>query len=341
MSASAASLGLKVLRQQRRDATAALRVLRDAFENPPEGSTRAADLSWCESQRFRDRSWLKETLEVAGFLTSSLCLSADEHLEAIECLRDRPMTPHADLTLVRSVMEAALSIIWLCCPGGGVESRLCRSAAMFFESNAGQLTLLEATPGQEENLRRVTEVVVEYETKLHEHGFTVRRNKRGYVESVNYGQGTALIRRNITSLAEDAFGDYAFIYGLTSGATHSRIWLTQGMEGTRIDLDRAAIAPLLDFSDAVIDSLGAYLSVNVDNWLRATHTRRIALLPRDPAVPSVDFDTYRGRRRAGGSVIKSATPLGLGASFGGMFSQSGLHEYRWAATGVPTTDERP
>jgi hypothetical protein len=333
------TLALRVLQQQRRDTSEALRVLRQAFETPIDGSMRAEDLSWCEQQGRRDRSWLKETLNVAGFLASSLCLSAHEHLEAIERLRTGAMAPHADLTLVRSVMESALGIIWLCAPDAGVESRLCRSAAMFFESNAGQLSLLEATPGQEDDLRRVTEVVAEYEIKLQTHGFTVKRNKKGYVQTVAYGQQSAPIRRNITGLAQEVFGDYAFIYGLASGATHSRIWLTQGLEGTRLDLDRAAITPLLDFSDAVVDTLGAYLSITVDHWLRATHTRRIALLPRDPRIPSVDFATYRDRRRSGGSVAKSATPLGLGASFGGMFLGSALHKYQWrAGPEVPNRD---
>jgi hypothetical protein len=204
---------------------------------------------------------------------------------------------------------------------------------MFFESNAGQLSLLQATPGHEQDLQRVGTAVTEYETKLNKHGFTLKRNKKGDVDSVSYGQGIAPIRRNISRLAAEVFGDYAFIYGLTSGATHSRIWLTQGLEGRRLDLDRAAIAPLLDFSDAVVDTLGVYLSVDVDHWLRATHTRRIALLPRDPGVPSVDFIEYRARRRSGGSVIESVTPIGLGASFGGMFTQSGLSEYRWHDSG--------
>lgn len=328
---SPSTLGLRVLQQQRRGTSEALAELRAAFEDPRDGSARAEDVAWCERQERGDRSWLRDTLDVGGFLVSSLCLSAHEHLEAIERLRSGTMAPHADLTLARSVMEATLGIVWLCAPGGTVESRLCRSAAMFFEANAGQLSLLEVTPGQQRQHERVAEVVTQYEAKLQKHGFTVQRNKRGHLESVTYGSAAAPIRRNMSSLATEVFGDYAFIYGLTSGATHSRVWLTQGLEGTRLDLDRAAIAPLLDFSDALIDTLGTYLGVNVDQWLRATHTRRIALLPRDPAVPSVDFATYRDRRRSGGSVIETAPPRGLGVAFGGVFSDPGVRGFHWSA----------
>ncbi|KGN39545.1 hypothetical protein N803_00395 [Knoellia subterranea KCTC 19937] len=122
------------------------------------------------------------------------------------------------------------------------------------------------------------------------------------------------------------------MYGLLSGATHGRVWFMQGLQGSRDDLERFYLLPLLDVSDRAVETACWHVGLKPDIWLKETHFRRVALRT-DLAQFAEGWETYASRRRSG-RVSKWLAPDGYGASFGGVFRGSGLQRVEWGDSGL-------
>jgi len=95
-----------------------------------------------------------------------------------------------------------------------------------------------------------------------------------------------------------------YIWTTGSGATHSRLWFTSGLEGPWDQLVVMIASPLLDMSDALIDNALGYVSLDPTEYHRRTHLRRQALLGRarqlgDTTQGYADYAAQRDAAPAG------------------------------------------
>jgi len=67
------------------------------------------------------------------------------------------------------------------------------------------------------------------------------------------------------------------LWVIGSGATHSRTWLSQGMEGPWSTVVAAVLLPLLDVADALSDTLCGYVCHNSAPLHAKTHLRRVTI----------------------------------------------------------------
>ncbi len=89
-----------------------------------------------------------------------------------------------------------------------------------------------------------------------------------------------------------------FAWGLNSGATHSNIWLTQGLSGPWAQILVSMVFPLLDISDALVTNLLGHVGLPSAEIRKATHFRRIMLMRRSGVPgPYTDFSAYADDQR--------------------------------------------
>lgn len=128
-------------------------------------------------------------------------------------------------------------------------------------------------------------------------GFTIKlaRDKkvegkfRDEIGSVAFEGQLASTNHNITEMAKQFVPDTPFLYGLLSGATHSKLWLLNGLGADADEAILAIMNLLLPISHAYTQALCTYLGIDPTPYLTRRTRRHIALSdnsPRRQATPS-------------------------------------------------------
>ena len=299
---STEGLACRVLAQERAAVSATLSEALEAFKAPDGGSPRAADLAWIAGRRWAVRERLTAVLDSAAFDVQEILRSAHEHVQAIETLLGADeMLPIPAMTLVRSIHESVLTICWLTDPLLAPAERLTRVAALRLTQSQGSHRTIGNFPenlqGDSERVRRAMDDTQRY---LNKAGFVLGFGKAGgpYALSVSHGDVATSLKMNATAASRRYTPGIHYIWTTGSGATHSRLWFTSGLEGPWAQLVVMIASPLLDMSDALIDNALGYVSLDPTECHRRTHLRRQALLGRarhlgDTTHGYADYATQR------------------------------------------------
>jgi hypothetical protein len=275
-------VGHRVLRQERDAFAAAGRSVLDALDDPAASSPRAQDVAW---MRGKPANAQQERLQAitAGAVhdAAGLLLSANEHVQALEVvLSPHAMLPIPALTLARAAQEASILFCYLTDPAVPPSARLARVAALRMhtaqENQKTQRLFGDAV--EPELARDAAEGVEGLQRYFIDAGFELRYDKDGrYVTSLAFDGQRAPVTPKTTELSAQYIPAAHNSWVIGSGATHSRTWLTQGLEGPWRMLVAAIVLPLLDVADALADALCGYVGHDAASLHKSTHLRRIAI----------------------------------------------------------------
>lgn len=99
---------------------------------------------------------------------------------------------------------------------------------------------------------------------------------------------SASTNNNITQLALKYLPDDPWLYGLLSGAAHSKPWLLTGLSDDTDETIRSLVMPLLPMSDAYTRALCRYFALDAEPYLRPRRTRLVAMLERGSPPRGID-----------------------------------------------------
>lgn len=200
-------------------------------------------------------------------------------------------------TNARALLEPVLLTCWLLDAKADSSTRIARAASLMpgvIEGAIRQLGLFSGEQDELEAKHAARDELVEYNAR---HGIESvrRRDKHGVIQdevaAVVYDGRKASINHNITQLAHDYLPEDRWLYGLLSGATHSKPWLLNGLTNDADEAIRAIIAPLMPVSDAFTKAVTLYLGLDGAPYL-ARHARRLqALMERGSPIASIDRST--------------------------------------------------
>ena len=180
------------------------------------------------------------------------------------------MLPLPISSLGRSIHEAALGLAMLFDPSLPPEQRIARMGAFQLENAQGALNAL-ATFGLQYRHAYMKKAGFEIHPK---------RGKAPLADAVTWGASKASLKQNVTAASELYTPKTHYSWVLGSGATHCRLWYSDGLSGDWETIVVGAVAPLLDVADLIVDKLLGYLGVDGQLLHENTHRRRRALLGR-------------------------------------------------------------
>lgn len=279
-------LACRILAQERAATTEALRGVLKAYSDPIPGTPRARDLAWLDGREHAEE--LGGLLNVAVHDAAQILHAAREHVLALEAvLSAGNMLPVPSMTLGRAVLESVLYVCWLADPNLAPAQRVARAAAMSLASAQGGHEALAAFPNPPDGeAERAHEGFNGMQRLFEQYGLTVsRRRGTDYAVSVGCDGESAPLRVNVTAESQRYAPGNHYLWVTGSGATHSRVWFTRGLEGPWADLVVMVVAPLLDVVDALIDNAFGYVGLDPAGVHAKTHLRRTALLTRPSPPP--------------------------------------------------------
>jgi hypothetical protein len=305
--------GLRVLRQLRESFAAEAAVVALALDEPVPDSPRGLDVAWMRDRPSQDQRERLEAVAAGGVHdVAGILLSASEHVQAVEAVFSaKAMLPIPALTLARAVQEASILFCYLTDPTVPPPMRLARVAALRMhtaqENQKTQRLFGDAV--KPELARDAAEGVEGLQQYLGDAGFGLRYDKDGrYVTSLVCDGHRAPVTPKTTELSARYISAAHNSWVIGSGATHSRTWLTQGLEGSWLMLSAAVVLPLLDVADALADALCGYVGRDAASLHRKAHLRRLALLRSlghtGPAMSWADYS--KSSKTGAGSGLASA-----------------------------------
>lgn len=221
--------------------------------------------------------------------------SVQDHADTLLLLlRHQRLLPLPAWTVARAIFEAVLQTCWLLDAEVSSEERIARAATVLPASLNESIALLERFGRSQEEIEEKRQTRVELERVLIRDGFRIDRalDKKGRptdaIGRVWFGGKSASTRNNITQLALKYMPDDPWLYGLLSGAAHSKPWLLSGLSDDTDETVRSLVMPLLPMSDAYTRAWCDYFALDAEPHLRARRTRLVAMLERGSPPRGVD-----------------------------------------------------
>ena len=273
-----------IIGQERAALTAALDKAAESFHSPAHGSPRAIDRNMIALQPEERRENL-EGLSI-GLVHDAYnqLRSLDQYAQAIaNVLTADSMLPLPAASMVRSIHEGALALARLVDSSLSPQERIARMGAFQLENAQGALNAL-ASFGT--NYRDEEEEVREKLSMRHAYmgvaGYDIhfKPNKPLLADAVTWGGAKSSLQVNVTAASSLYMPKSHYSWVLGSGATHNRLWYSDGLSGEWETIVVGAVAPLLDVSDLLVDKLLGYLGVEGEPLHESTHRRRRALMGR-------------------------------------------------------------
>ncbi|NUU19525.1 hypothetical protein HP550_19935 [Cellulomonas humilata] len=272
-----------------------------AVNEPVAGSLWHADSACARGNEVADGS-----LAYAVGQFQLLMRSIDNHAEALLLMmrHDRLLRTPA-WAAARAVLEPVLMSCWLTQPDVSSEMRIARAASLLPGVYQGAIALLPKFPGSDEELATKKEARTDLVAYYAKHGFEVlTANKSGVstgdITAVVYGGSRASINHNITQLAGQFLPDDPYLYGMLSGAVHSKLWVLNDISESADEAIRAIVAPLMPVSDAYTNAICGYLGLDAGPILARRATRLNALMTRgSPPRNATQRGTAFGQLQSG------------------------------------------
>jgi len=273
------------LRQERRDVEAALRDALKAYLVPIPGSPRAADVDWLMEQPKDRRDPLKAVAHAALEEVAELMRVTRENIVGLEALLAADeLLPIPSMTLVRSVHEAVVMACALCDPIATPSLRMARGAAGSLHAVQESHKVLTTVPGDHsDKLTETANALTGMQDWCQEAGFKLTFSPKApgiYLENVRYEGMVANLIPNTTLYVETYTPGTKHNWAIGSGASHTRRWLTAGMEGPAGEVVAGVVAPIFDMIDALLHNVLGYVGLCADGYHQKTHVRRVAILGR-------------------------------------------------------------
>lgn len=289
----------RIVRQQGHVIQDAANSALENFASPPAGSAARRDQEWAD--RWDDAELVRGSFVSAAESVATLLQTMEEYrLAILALLADSRMLPHPIMSCVRAIHDAALRICSLADPAISPHERLAQSAADFLAKVQGGIPVLHTLEGVMDDgrndLQRVLEARAGAVELFRGIGLEVHvRESTGQALNVRCEGAVANVDVKSTDLSQKYTPLVHFAWGLNSGATHSNIWLTQGLSGPWAQILVSMVFPLLDISDALVANLLGYVGLPSAEIRRATHFRRVMLMRRSGVPgPYADFSAYAG-----------------------------------------------
>lgn len=210
--------------------------------------------------------------------------SIEAHSEALVLLlRHERLLLVSALALCRAIFEPVLWSCWLTDPSATSRKRIARAASLGLGTSQGTLNQLAKfdSPDLEITDKRKAraDLVAWYERHGLEVVWATRKGKPAdEIVAVRFEGEKASLNPQLTQMAQDFVPASPFLYGLLSGAVHSRPWLLSGLAGHHDDALRMFMGPLLDISDAYTVATCTYLGLDAAPFLARRRPRMKALL---------------------------------------------------------------
>lgn len=273
-----------IIAQERAALSVALEKGVRTFEDPVQGSAREADRVLIAVQPSRRRKNLEGMATALVQDAYNQLRSIDQYAQAIpHLLSGDEMLPLPISSLGRSIHEAALGLAMLFDPSLTPEQRIARMGAFQLENAQGALNAL-ATFGLQyrDEEKELFEKLALRHAYMKKAGFEIhpKRGKAPLADAVTWGASKASLKQNVTAASELYTPKTHYSWVLGSGATHCRLWYSDGLSGDWETIVVGAVAPLLDVADLIVDKLLGYLGVDGQLLHENTHRRRRALLGR-------------------------------------------------------------
>lgn len=289
----------RIISQQVRRLRELLGQAHDLIEDPPADSPARADLDHINSRPDTSNlAGLRWWAHRAAILNVS---AAKEHLEGVRAVLDADaLLPLPAMALSRSVYEAVINTCWLVDVEVSTEQRLARWAGRLLHDGQEPTAALD-TFGEVQAATKERERVIEARSLgqklMTRAGFELKAKGGERFEDtarVTYHGESSSLTPNVTELV-NRFTPSQNLWHLFSGATHSRGWLTAGLEGPETEIITSVMTPLLDTSDALAVEVARYFGFNPRPTVQRTHMNRVALLrqARPSPNPLAGVDAYR------------------------------------------------
>lgn len=285
-----ARLGERILKQEITDYTKLFEAAVGAAKNPPQGSTWEADL-----QTAKGNEAAEAALAYASEQFARLCTSVHDHAEVLLLLMGHKRLLFVPAwTNARAILEPVLMMCWLTDREVDSETRITRAMSLLPGIIEGTIKQLAKFPDRDQELqekRAAREDLVAYYAR---HGVeTIRQTDKKNrpleaVGSLRFQGRRAPLEHNITQLAERYLPDDPYLYGMLSGATHSKLWLLNGLSDDADEAIRAVLAPLIPVSEAYTRALCSYLGIDSTEYMTKHRRRLIALMERGSSPAAVD-----------------------------------------------------
>ena len=210
--------------------------------------------------------------------------SLDQYAQAITSLLTADsMLPLPATSMVRSIHEGALALAGLVDSSLSPQERIARMGAFQLENAQGALNALAAFGvDYRDEEQEVREKLTMRHAYMQAAGFKIhfKPSKPLLADAVTWEGAKSSLQVNVTAASSLYMPKSHYSWVLGSGATHCRLWYSEGLSGEWETVVVGAVAPLLDISDLLVDKLLGYLGVDGTALHEATHRRRRALLGR-------------------------------------------------------------
>lgn len=161
----------------------------------------------------------------------------------------------------------------------------------------GTLDALEAfEPAYRHEEKDLTEKIVARKKFMVAAGFEIhpKPDKPLLTQKVVWGGVKESLRDKATEASRLYTPKIHYNWVLTSGATHCRLWYTNGVHGEWDTIVVGTVSPLLDIADLLVDRVLGYVGFDGQKLHENTHRRRLKLLNRVVAGDSQSsYDEYR------------------------------------------------
>ena len=133
---------------------------------------------------------------------------------------------------------------------------------------------------------------------MEEAGFEIhfKPSKPLLADAVTWEGAKSSLQVNVTAASSLYMPKSHYSWVLGSGATHCRLWYSDGLSGEWKTIVAGIVAPLLDVSDLIVDTLLGYVGVDGEVLHENTHHRRKELLGR--VLPGNMKSSYTEYQRA-------------------------------------------
>lgn len=295
----------RVIEHQVEHLTALLRMAANLIDDPTRGTPARADFEHIDRHPQKpDMLGLRWWCHKSAILNLA---SAEEHARGLKVIMTGDaLLPLPAMTIGRAIYEAIVNTFWLIDPDVSTEQRLVRWAGRLLHDSQEPPNALDSF-GDADAAEREKERVVEGrelgQNLMRRAGFELKAKggeRSDETRRVAYSGEESDLTPNVTRLVARFTPTEQSLWPLFSGATHSRGWLVEGIEGDSATFGVSVLTPLLDTSDALVIEVGRYFGLDPRPTLTKTHLHRRALLrlarPNDPMRAS--WDAYRA---AGGA----------------------------------------
>ncbi|MFJ8896682.1 hypothetical protein ACIRCZ_19020 [Leifsonia sp. NPDC102414] len=289
----------RAVTQQLRDSTSLLEEVLGGLAVPPvAGSGRQRLLEWCNDlpartdaeARYRDAA---ATILIQGTENvAHLLMSTGDHARSLETTLLDGRAPRASvITLVRGCLEAALQVCFLMDSNVPPPATMLRAYAFQLASAEGNETIAASFASalrSTERLEQTREAVDGIHQWLDDAGFERKADSRNPRRTTNVGYGgkRVSLEFDVTAATNRYMPHAEYLYGVLSGAAHSRGWFISSIYDSRDtsevtplpELIQAAALSSLTIADPIIKTLGEHFGFPIETRLKATHARRHMLV---------------------------------------------------------------